>query len=235
MSDYVNIPISDRIKTLTLMVTKGNSVCDVGCDHGFTSIYLVKNNISPFAIASDVRPGPLSAAAQNIERYGLRDKIQTLLSDGLKGIDKPLDTLIIAGMGGPLMEKILSFEPEKSKGFKELILQPQSDITGFRRFLISAGYSFIDEKAVFEDGKYYFAMKVVPEEFKGEYSEAQYEFGPVLLKNKDGVLKDYIGKRIKTVSAIEENISSKGNTVSRERFEEIQKEKAFLLKTLVEL
>ena len=72
-----------RLCAIAGMVTKGNRLADVGCDHGYLSIYLVEERIVPSAIAMDVRPGPLSRARENISRYGLEDYIETRLSDGL--------------------------------------------------------------------------------------------------------------------------------------------------------
>ena len=95
-----------RLRAIAGMVTKGNRLADVGCDHGYLSIWLVSEKTVPSAIAMDVRPGPLSRARENITRYGLEDYIETRLSDGLAKLEPGEgDTLVIAGMGGPLMEK----------------------------------------------------------------------------------------------------------------------------------
>ena len=93
-----------RLRAIAGMVTKGNRLADVGCDHGYLSIWLVSEKTVPSAIAMDVRPGPLSRARENITRYGLEDYIETRLSDGLAKLEPGEgDTLVIAGMGGPLI------------------------------------------------------------------------------------------------------------------------------------
>ena len=100
--------LSKRLAAVAAMVTKGNIVCDVGCDHGYVSIYLVREKISPRVIAMDVRPGPLAQAKEHILMYGLSDYIETRLSDGVDALNEgEADTLILAGMGGRLMEGIL--------------------------------------------------------------------------------------------------------------------------------
>ena len=94
------------------MVSNGNSVCDVGCDHGFVSIYLVASGISPHVIAMDVRKGPLSRADEHIQAYKMENYIETRLSDGLAAYRAgEAQTLIVAGMGGPLMLRILESYP----------------------------------------------------------------------------------------------------------------------------
>lgn len=144
------------------MVSKGNRLVDVGCDHGFLSIYLVQQKTCPGALAMDVRKGPLAAAQTHVQEYGLQDYIVPRLSDGLKAFEcGEAESLVCAGMGGPLMEKILRDSFEKAKSLKELILQPQSEIKEFRQFLRESGFVITDENAVIDEGKYYFAMKAV--------------------------------------------------------------------------
>lgn len=161
------------------MVSVGNRLVDVGCDHGFLSIYLVQQKICPGALAMDVRKGPLAAAQAHVRECGLQDYIETRLSDGLKAfVSGEAETLVCAGMGGPLMERILTDSFEKVKTLKELILQPQSEIKEFRQFLRESGFVVTDENAVIDEGKYYFAMKVVwRENGAGKCAETMQETG----------------------------------------------------------
>lgn len=156
--------MSQRLITIAEMLRGEHpvdTVADVGCDHGYVSIYLVQNNIAGRAIAMDVRKGPLSGALSNIKDYGLEDRIATRLSDGLRELkDGEADALVIAGMGGGLMTRILNDRDIRSLGIKKAILQPQSELCEFRRYIRSMGYSIIREKVIFEDGKYYFPMEI---------------------------------------------------------------------------
>lgn len=152
--------LSRRLQMLADMVTPGNSVADVGCDHAFLSIYLIQAGISPHVLAMDVRKGPLAAAREHIEGSGLNTYIKLRLSDGLDGLGEgEAETVLCAGMGGRLMEGILKAGETKARAMKELILQPQSELKEFRAFLRQAGYRILAENGVYEDGKYYFAMK----------------------------------------------------------------------------
>ena len=159
--------LSKRLMTAVDMVTDGNAVLDVGCDHAYTSIELVRRK-APYAVASDVRPGPLMAAREHIEEAGLGEKITAVLADGVpKSIMELLPenmpaTMVITGMGGMLIIKILTEAGQLLDRFSEMILSPQSDIYAVRGYLVNRGYTFIDEAEVLEDGKFYTLMKVQP-------------------------------------------------------------------------
>ena len=186
--------LSARLKAVAGMVTKGNRVCDVGCDHGYISIYLVKNGISPFVYAMDINKGPLLRAKAHISDYGYEDKIETILSDGLVALgDRESDALVCAGMGGRLIIKILNDGMEQVLKMKELILQPQSEIHLVREYLRKQGFYIDKEDMVFEDGKYYPMMHVmVKTDMENEKNTLFDKFGPCLLLGKHPVLKEFL-------------------------------------------
>ena len=148
--------LSKRLNAVAAMVTPGNAVCDVGCDHGYVSIFLAETGKSPKIYAMDVNKGPLERAAEHVKEAGLQDYIELILSDGLINMPEgKADTLICAGMGGKLVIKILSESIEKVKKLKELVLQPQSEIWLVREYLRTQGFVIVHEDMVVEDGKYY--------------------------------------------------------------------------------
>ena len=104
----------------------------------------------------DVIAGPLGKAAANLALYGMEDRVQLRLSDGLDAcIAGEADTLIVTGMGGTLMEEILLRQPEKTASFRALVLGPQSDPEKVRSALRRLGFTITEEELIFEDGKYY--------------------------------------------------------------------------------
>lgn len=196
------VALSERLRTVAGMVTVGNAVCDVGCDHGFVPIYLVQQGISPKVIAMDLREGPLRAAREHVAAYGLEGQIVTRLSDGLHNYEKnEADTLICAGMGGGLMMRILAEDREKTDSFRELILQPQSEVEKFRRFLRESGYRILDEEMLREDGKFYQAIRAASAgngecgkeaRIDEELCKLQDRYGPVLLQKKTPVFFEFL-------------------------------------------
>lgn len=181
------VTLSERLRTVADMVTEGNRVCDVGCDHGFVPIYLIQQKISPKVLAMDLRKGPLRAAREHVAAYGLEEKIETRLSDGLHNYKNgEADTLVCAGMGGGLMMRILSEDREKTASFQELILQPQSEIEKFRRFLRESGLRILDENILEEDGKFYQVIRAVGADAPlEELCKLEERYGPVLLRKKN--------------------------------------------------
>lgn len=143
------------------LVPRGVSVCDIGCDHGFVAIYLVREQICPKVIAMDINRGPLSRAREHIESAGLSSYIETRLSDGMEKLNTgEAECIIAAGMGGRLIVKILEDYPEKRKSLRYMVLQPQSEPGSVRNYLRENGLRIRKEDMVLEDGKFYPMMLV---------------------------------------------------------------------------
>ena len=185
--------LSLRLSAIADMVTEGNRLVDVGCDHGYLPVYLVSEKKIPSAIAMDLRKGPLSRAQEHIAQFGLEKYIETRLSDGLeKMAPGEGDTLVIAGMGGPLMERILTDSASQRESFQEMILQPQSDVPHFRHFIRGLGWEIVQENIILEDGKFYPMMRVVKADFLPAYTGEEEAYGKLLLERRHPVLKEYL-------------------------------------------
>ena len=229
-----NIQLSKRLSAIGEMVTEGNRLVDVGCDHGYLPVYLVMNHRIPGAIAADVGKGPLERAREHICRYHMQNYIETRLCDGLSGISAGEgDTLVIAGMGGPLMERILSDNPEVRDSFQELILQPQSDIPHFRHFLMSKGYRITEEKMILEDGKFYPMMKAIRDlESNESWSPLEEMFGKYLLQEKNPVLQQFLQRELRIRQNILEKLQKAETEETKKRRNEVEEEKQLILAAL---
>ena len=229
--------LSLRLSAIADLVTEGNRLVDVGCDHGYLPVYLIQQKKIPSAIAMDVRKGPLSRAQEHIRQYGLEEYIQTRLSDGLEAL-KPGegDTLVIAGMGGPLMERILTDGKEARESFKEMILQPQSDIPHFRRFIREIGWQIVEEELIREDGKFYPMMKVIHGEEENILPDMPYTleewFGGLLLERKHPVLKEYLDRELRIRDEILEKLKNAPN--AQKRAGEVEEERQAIIAALKE-
>lgn len=204
------IKLSKRMKAVASMVTIGNVLADVGTDHGYVPISLVQREKIPRAIAMDINMGPLDRAKEHITACELQDKIDTRLSDGVEAIEPgEVDSILIAGMGGELVIHILTDGEAVCRSAKEIVLQPQSDLKKVRSFLRDNSYKIVDEDMVFEDGKYYPMMKVIPvekdlfwEDMKSDVMDACDMYGPVLLKNGNPVLRRFLVKQHRQLNSI---------------------------------
>lgn len=188
--------LSERLFAAAGMVSKGNIVADIGCDHAYTSIYLCQAGIAPRVIAMDVNKGPLMGAKKHVEEAGLTEQIDIRLSDGMQRlVPGEADTALLCGMGGLLMIKILSDYPETTASLKELILQPQSEVGEVRRYLHKQGYRITKEHMLKEDGKFYVMMRAVPSAEPQAYdTECEYLYGKLLLEEKNEALGEFLDR-----------------------------------------
>lgn len=202
--------LSERLVCIASNVKSGGIVADIGCDHAFTSIYLVKNGIAEGAIAMDINKAPLERAQKHILQYGVENKIFTRLCDGAKGLGVgEADTILISGMGGALIVGILSDSIRVVNTAKELVLSPQSEIFRVRHFLHDNGFMITNEDMVKEQGKFYVVIRAVhgTQRFK---DEACYKYGDYLINNKNKVLKEFLIKEKGRISRILNNFYAGG-------------------------
>ncbi|MCM1157310.1 MAG: class I SAM-dependent methyltransferase [Bacteroidales bacterium] len=205
--------LSKRMEAVVSMVSPQSfTVADVGCDHAYVSIALLEQAPERKVIAMDVRKGPLEIAAGNIAEAKLGDSIELRLSDGLEKLSPDeADTVILAGMGGLLIKRILEEGMAVLLGERPptLILQPQSDIWEVRIFLQNHAYHIVQEIMLVDDGKYYTVIKASPGMEKGKYSDTEYRYGRYNLKHQDKVLYTYLKKEKKALEEIRGKIPQK--------------------------
>ena len=157
----MKLPLSNRLLSCCDFVSPGDRVADIGCDHGYLGIYLLKNGIASNVIASDVNEKPLQSALHNAVKYGVKEHMSFYLSDGIRSIPREFDVLVCAGMGGDTMMSILEAAPWLKDPKYRLILQCQSKRPELRRHLYRLGFA-IRRETLAQDGKFlYPVMEVV--------------------------------------------------------------------------
>ena len=228
--------LSKRMKAVAAMVSQGNVLCDVGTDHGYIPIALIQNKLISKAIAMDINQGPLERAKEHIGFYELGEYIETRLSDGVAALrEGEADSIVVAGMGGELVIHILTEGEAVCRKVKELILQPQSDIWKVRRFLREHKYQIVDEDMVFEEGKYYPMMKVVPVEKDEMWEKINPDvimpcdiYGPLLLRNGNPVLRRFLVNQHQQFVSILKGLEKQDRTEAiLKRIEEVKQQLAY--------
>ena len=213
--------MTPRLYAIADSVPPGATIADVGTDHGYIPIYLYLNKRIDSALAMDLRPGPLSRAEKNVEKFGLTEHIKTRISDGLCALlDGEVNTAVIAGMGGLLIAEILEKSPVSLDYY---ILQPMTAVAELREFLERNGYCIIHERLAKEADKIYTVMTVVKGTMKID-QPVHYLVGPKLIENKDPLTLPLIESLIhKYAEALEGLQCSAQETVKdkKKHFQEI--------------
>lgn len=180
------LKLKSRLNMAAQMVRKGSRIADIGTDHAYLPAALILDGTVPCAIAADLRKGPLENAEATVKHYGIAEKVQLRLSDGLKCVSRnEVDDIVIAGMGGILISEILEAAPWVKDENIQLILQPQTHDEVLRRWLWENGFEITIEDSCFEDGKTYICMAVRYTGNVTEHSEAEILFGGFLNRREE--------------------------------------------------
>lgn len=189
--------LSKRLNWIINEMDKADVIMDVGTDHGYIAIELIKRNIAHKVIASDINKDPLNKAKLNVSLEGLSSKIDLRLGGGLAPVkNNEVQGVLIAGMGGNLIRDILEKDIDKVKNMKYLVLQPAQNPEVLREYLYTGNYEVIDEDVCEDEGKYYELFKVrYKENNSTKLEEIFYEISPVLLNKKSEVFKSYLHEK----------------------------------------
>ena len=218
------VKISDRLISVAQMVTPGRRVADIGTDHGYVPIYLMKHGLAEYVIAMDVREGPLAKARENIRLSGCKDVIELRLSDGFEKLQSgEVQSVCISGMGGGLMKRLLLDGRPVTESVEEFVLSPHSEIALVRAYIHEMGHKIIGEKMLKDDGKYYTILKTARGS-ESAYSKQEYRYGRRLLERRDPVLMAYLEEQKRKQGLILENLNKNGSPASKERYAQVARE-----------
>lgn len=199
------IHLSNRLQAIADFVEQGDRVADIGTDHAFLPIALVESGKADWAIASDIGEGPVAIAKENIASHGLSKQIEVRLADGLQGLrpEDDLDTVVIAGMGGELICKILTAGLDHLDGSENLVLSPHRDVPQVRQWLTENEFGILDETMLEEDGHVYEVMLVGRTKPEVPYTAADIAFGPVLRQKRGDLFLQELDRQINALQRVE--------------------------------
>ena len=208
--------IDSRIKAVLNFVEKNSRVADIGADHGYLAIELVKSGRANFVVASDLNAGPLDFARKNISAAGLNNFIEVRLGNGLKVLrEGEVDTICIAGMGGALIAEILNDSPEILNSASQLILQPMNAVEKVQAWLKNNGWYVSDIELAEVGGIIYEIISAVKNPAK---------VSAVTKKENSPLLKKFTEQKISKLQRVLDEMSKSPAAVASEKFKQIQSE-----------
>ena len=213
----MKLPISQRLLACCDYVNYGDRIADIGCDHGYLSIHLLTQGIARSAIASDVNEQPLLSAVRNAEKYGVRDRVEFYLSDGVRNIPRDFDTLICAGMGADTMISILEAAPWLKDSRYRLILQCQSKRPELRKYLYAQGWHITRETLV-KEGKFYYPICEAVYDPGHSLTPGGYHISPALLNSGSPLLPEFLARVMGGLQTSVDGMSRTGG----EKYEELK-------------
>lgn len=203
--------LSERLEKIASFVDENSKLADIGTDHGYIPVYLLKKKQIKYAIAADINKGPLENAKKEVITNNFENKVDLRLGNGLSVIKKEeVDEVIIAGMGGVLISEILEESFEIVKSLKKLILQPMQAPFELRKYLYNKGFKILNEALVKEDFRIY---EIIVAKYEGKMEiiedDIYYEVGKKLVEKKDTLILEFINKKIEEYKKIIEKIEGK--------------------------
>lgn len=220
----IDFSISERLGLAASFIKKGRVVADIGTDHGYLPIYLIREGISDKVIAADMRKKPLEKAKKNAENFMVSDKIEFRLSDGLESFSgEEADAYVICGMGGTIMMKILqkALCDDKLNEGDQLVLSPQADREMFRRFLYEKGFLIEEEKMIRENSWFYVVFSCTYDGKSRRESELIYRYGKKPLEEKQEALKEFLVHERKVLERVKEKLDGLGENISDSKKKEL--------------
>jgi tRNA (adenine22-N1)-methyltransferase len=225
--------LSLRLKMVASLVEKCETMADIGTDHAYIPIYLVKEGVCNKAIASDINKGPVEKAKINVALEGLQNKIECRLGGGLSTIEPgEVDCAVIAGMGGNLIRDIIEERKDVFKSLEYLILQPVQNPEILREYIIQSGYQILDEELCIDENKFYEIIKIKYDHKPMLVDPIFYEIGNKLIDKEHPLVREYINYKLEKYYKILNLISENTLNSQQRKFEvsvKIQKLKELLL------
>ncbi|GHU43270.1 hypothetical protein FACS1894193_09850 [Bacilli bacterium] len=225
-----NEKLSNRLTQVGAFVPQDAVLLDVGSDHAYLPIHLIKSGRISKAIAGEVVKGPYESAVANVQAAGLQNQITVRLANGLAAFDSAVDgvtTVTIAGMGGHLIAEILEDGRDKLDHVSTLILQPNNGERHLRQWLQAHDFMISDEKILAENDKIY-EIIVARHGKQANLTEAELCFGPYLLQEKSAVFLDKWQAELAVNQAILANIPASAQQKQAEFSAKIAKIKEML-------
>jgi tRNA (adenine22-N1)-methyltransferase len=203
------LKLDNRLRALANMTPPGKRIADIGTDHAYLPVCLMKEGRISSAIAADINKGPCMAAQKTVKDAGLQRFIETRMGDGLAVISPgEADILVIAGMGGGNIVSILSEHPHTTSSFERLIVQPMTGAALVRRYFSQNGWQIVDEELVLSEKEDKFYQIIAAEKgYAPDYESILEEIGPLLWERRHPHLKKFLAGELSHLKNVAANMA----------------------------
>ena len=185
--------LDTRLFAAAELLGTGNTLADIGSDHAFLPIYMLKNQRIAHAIITDINDMPLKNSMDHVNQYRMQNYCEFRKGSGLEIIkDGDADLISICGMGGDLIATIIKNGIDTAKSAEKLVLQPMTNHALLRKNITEMGFIIIDEKMIRDRHLFYQIFSVQKGDEKQYKNEIDFEFSPLLRYNKDETMREYI-------------------------------------------
>ena len=177
--------LSVRLERVAAHVPTGARLADIGSDHGYLLVALIKRGVITSAVAGEVALTPYHSAERTVRENSLSERISVRLANGLAAIEPEdkITTISLCGMGGETIRDILDSDKARLSGEERLILQPNGGEQPLRQWLMEHGYRILCEEVMRENR---FDYEIIVAERTGPviYTAEQLYFGPLQLQER---------------------------------------------------
>ena len=212
--------LSDRLQLIADEIHCGETMADIGTDHGFLPLYLLETKKCPKVIMADISSGSLAKAEENCKMAKPDGDYELRLGDGIDILeDGEVDVVAIAGMGGNLIADILEWNMAKSRSIKRYILQPRRHVGKLRHWLYCNGFEIVKESLV-EEGKFICEILTVESGPAENGKEAEYgadfDYPDSLLEHVNPMTEAYLHRKLELENMILDNINKNSQNAGEE-------------------
>ena len=204
--------LSKRLQAIYEMVPY-SVTADIGSDHGKLMIALFNDGRIPKGYAVENKKGPYERLVKALKEVNIDEDVVPLFSDGISELPPSVGTVVLAGMGGDTILKILLDHKENLKNVQTIIIDAHTNTPKLRKEISELGFIIADEKMVEEDGIYYEIVKFIRSDI-ALYSDKDIEFGPILRMEKSPLFKQKYEARIKEIERLLTNKALPENKIN---------------------
>lgn len=215
--------LTPRLAAIAKLIPAGSVVADIGTDHAYLPLYLVQEQVCPRVVASDLNPAPLAQARETVAAFNCLHKIDLRLGNGLAVLspEDGIDTVVIAGLGGHTIIKILQEGLDRVPGLKRLILQPMKESGALRVWLAQNNFALAGETLVLEGNRLYEIILAAPGKEK-EKDLFRLSLGPRLLENKPVLLDRLLREKIRKMETVRNSLKRSKSDRTERKLKEVE-------------